>query len=727
MVAAFDLTQNPFHLLGLSIRARREEVVEVHEEALADGRADEGVLVRALQAVLTPRSRLDAEVSWFPGIPPSQAREILSQLDRNDFCEALRMLERLQGLDKANLAADLCIRSGRETKYVNALLEAYGDFTASEVLETFRGLRRISSFPIPDQQLVARALADLRVFHAKAAVACITTAERPGEAMTAIVEAFLAWGDENVKHLLDLVVREYDAWSQPHLGTIKENIEAKITTCRDGGNQVPVEQLVNLLTEWDTISQSVQLLEEAKGHEEPRSKEIYGIVRELCLWLANEKGQYEEALLISRALLGTFPELPAVAAQLSQDVDTLETLAVKAKSIALMGSLIAVVEATNTATSAFGDNVVATGFGPKSRGLAKRLYDAFTDVAAKTAETELADMPWMVVRGVAIDLNNKHDCLEGACAILEGLISHKGTMPSKAVVRKLKDDQRTLRRNLRWKELKRISGDVQERISLISELLDGADADERAALLQLKAALERRKAATVRKRIFWGLATAALVGVLVYFAYEKPAYSPRPSATTASTPSTPRVSISPTSTPSLPIREQVPAPGTERLLNRSEVRYCIFQGNRLEIMRELVSINVEIDQFNHLIGDFNSRCSSFLYSQGVLQAIEAEVPSRLPQLREDVQRLLSSWRGSSSSFPSSSSSPVGDNLIDVATVSGAALVQSRLKELGYYSGLVDGIWGPASRTALRNFKLSQSGLGYDDTWDLTSQRALMDR
>ena len=69
-------------------------------------------------------------------------------------------------------------------------------------------------------------------------------------------------------------------------------------------------------------------------------------------------------------------------------------------------------------------------------------------------------MPWMVVRGLAIDLNNKQDSPEGACSILEGLISHKGTTPSKAVVDKLRDDLRTLRRNLKWEELKRVSGDV---------------------------------------------------------------------------------------------------------------------------------------------------------------------------------------------------------------------------------------------------------------------------
>ena len=88
MLEVFDLTQNPFHLLGLSIRAGRGEVVEGHEEALADGQADEGVLDRARQAVSTPRTRIEAELSWFPGIPPSEAKEILSKLERSSLADA---------------------------------------------------------------------------------------------------------------------------------------------------------------------------------------------------------------------------------------------------------------------------------------------------------------------------------------------------------------------------------------------------------------------------------------------------------------------------------------------------------------------------------------------------------------------------------------------------------------------------------------------------------------
>ena len=47
------------------------------------------------------------------------------------------------------------------------------------------------------------------------------------------------------------------------------------------------------------------------------------------------------------------------------------------------------------------------------------------------------------------------------------------------------------------------------------------DQDERAALLQIKKTLERKRAATVRKLVFWGLAAAALVGFLVYNANKK--------------------------------------------------------------------------------------------------------------------------------------------------------------------------------------------------------------
>ncbi len=403
--------------------------------------------------------------------------------------------------------------------------------------------------------------------------------------------------------------------------------------------------------------------------------------------------------MISRALLETFPELPSVAKQLSEDVDVLETLADEARSVELMEPLVGTVGVIHAKIAAFDDDVVMSGFGPMAHGLSKNLYDIFEDVAAKSAGTEFADMPWMVVRGLAIDLNNKHDALEGACAILEGLVTHQGTTPSTAVAQRLNNDRRTLRRNLKWEELKRVSGDVRKGVALIPGLLDDADEDERAILHQIKTALEKKRAATVRKRVLWGLAAAAFIGFLIYSVNKKPSYS--------------------TLTPSSEYEEQKPSPGTDRLLNRSEVRYCIFQGERLDILRELITNNAEVDQFNILISDINSRCSSSRYRQDVLRAIETELSGRQSQFKHDAQQILVSWR------VLSSSPTMDNNLINVYTVSGTTIVQSRLKQLGYYSGPVDGIWGSMSRNALRNFKLSRSGLTNDDSWDLATQNALM--
>lgn len=54
----------------------------------------------------------------------------------------------------------------------------------------------------------------------------------------------------------------------------------------------------------------------------------------------------------------------------------------------------------------------------------------------------------------------------------------------------------------------------------------------------------------------------------------------------------------------------------------------------------------------------------------------------------------------------------------------SARIQQRLAALGYLNGAADGIWGPRSRTALREFRRT-NGLGLDDRWDIATQLALL--
>jgi len=56
----------------------------------------------------------------------------------------------------------------------------------------------------------------------------------------------------------------------------------------------------------------------------------------------------------------------------------------------------------------------------------------------------------------------------------------------------------------------------------------------------------------------------------------------------------------------------------------------------------------------------------------------------------------------------------------------ALWIQKRLHDLGYYLGSSNGVWGVASRNALRDFK-SMNGLQEDDGWDRETEQRLFSR
>jgi hypothetical protein len=56
--------------------------------------------------------------------------------------------------------------------------------------------------------------------------------------------------------------------------------------------------------------------------------------------------------------------------------------------------------------------------------------------------------------------------------------------------------------------------------------------------------------------------------------------------------------------------------------------------------------------------------------------------------------------------------------------SDAIWIQTKLHDLGYFAGNTNGVWGPTSRNALRDFK-TMNGLAEDDKWDLEAEQRLL--
>jgi len=80
-------------------------------------------------------------------------------------------------------------------------------------------------------------------------------------------------------------------------------------------------------------------------------------------------------------------------------------------------------------------------------------------------------------------------------------------------------------------------------------------------------------------------------------------------------------------------QESVPAVGTDKVLTASEIRYCHAQNIRLDGARSAVNdqAQYDIDSFNAMIADYNSRCSSYRYPKSILGSIKADVESKRQQ------------------------------------------------------------------------------------------------
>jgi peptidoglycan hydrolase-like protein with peptidoglycan-binding domain len=62
----------------------------------------------------------------------------------------------------------------------------------------------------------------------------------------------------------------------------------------------------------------------------------------------------------------------------------------------------------------------------------------------------------------------------------------------------------------------------------------------------------------------------------------------------------------------------------------------------------------------------------------------------------------------------------GESLLNPSAARDAKAIQARLAELGFYRGVIDGVWGKNSRAALRTFKESKA-LADPEAWDRDTQ------
>jgi hypothetical protein len=387
----FDLTTNPFAVLGLTPRDNADAIARAVEALLADPAADEGRVRRAQQNLMAPRPRLQAELAWLIGVAPSRAQAILGALSRDDLDALISALPDAPGLARANLAAHLAHQ--RPSKMIiETLIAAYDEIAHDELTAIINAERVVARLPRVPADLVDELLRTVREQHLEAAQEAIIADSHPGRLMTRLVEGWLD-AESPARDFLEALAERYDRWSTPVLGRIEERLDAAADRLRAHPKRgEALEEIVRTLSEWDEYSQPRQLLFGQKRLDEPRAKRLADKLRSLAVWLANERQEYQRALVISKALLVVFPELPSVHATLQDDLQTLEGLVRQSEETALLADLSGAVE-TARACPSFGSEIERGDFGPVGCGVSGRLYTASVNAARRAVGHEHAIYP----------------------------------------------------------------------------------------------------------------------------------------------------------------------------------------------------------------------------------------------------------------------------------------------------------------------------------------------
>lgn len=127
----------------------------------------------------------------------------------------------------------------------------------------------------------------------------------------------------------------------------------------------------------------------------------------------------------------------------------------------------------------------------------------------------------------------------------------------------------------------------------------------------------------------WWIGIAVVVGLLwvIGQANKTTTTSPAPDYSPSTQSAAP--SYSPPEQPQAPSRpeESLPPVGQNMVLSTAQIRYCLAEDIRMDGAKTAINnyIESDVDRFNAMVADYNSRCGSFRYRRGALESARRDI------------------------------------------------------------------------------------------------------
>ncbi|MDC9836827.1 hypothetical protein [Rhizobium binxianense] len=652
----FLLTSNAFNVVGATYHSTAAEISDLVEETGFSASVSEAELHKAQQTLLTPRLRLAAELSWLPELSDAQISTVMSA--QGKFAERAlpEFVGKLPELAKANILADFCARQSVSEEIVSALLEAWERIEPDTVLAFLRSTRRAAGMPDPDAKLLNTCLHDLKGRHAIIVVASVLGGKDPGSVMRTLVD------DEVVKSspssLLPAMVKEYEKRNERNLSNAASDISDTILKAKTGSLELSATliRIVGLLQEWSKFARPIGGFYRWRGHSEPRTKALFFEIRGFLLDLVNNEHKLDEAkklILWAGAFLAETDDLKKVS---DKDLADIEAIMANHKAAELFEPLAAACETAKSAHKEFSKVVRKSGVVTSAPSPVGPFVSALEGYLAKGGDADLAAV---ASRDLSLSFNNDFDDPEVAYKLLQAAMHRlKNCGVSQATTDRLGDDAETLFGNWKIPEIEKQKGNLSRMMTLVEESILIAPPGLKMEFSTLHSTLTKQRRDSRMKLVGWGVIIAIIaVPIILSNAKKTSSYSSstgsnayRPSTTSANKSFTPDYSTTSNNSayvaPPTPVdsRSEVkPSSGLGQALSRSELRYCIFQGKRLDLLRNLAFTDAAVSSFNALVSDFNQRCGNFRYKQNDMDQVKSEAASKTSQFMTEASTIAKGW------------------------------------------------------------------------------------
>lgn len=334
-----DLLQNPFYILTASPRDNRRRIME-----LADERSlllDSNECMAARSELTNPRKRLSAEVAGLPGIGPKRVGEVLAQLESSPT--DLLAIDKLSPIARANLLAAGLARlpeysADDVAEWILAISMSFEDIDPEELSVIINEERVVSGFPEVSDLSAVEAEIQVRRRHyrnvTKSALDNLSPKELV-EAITIAVESATDLGEVHGPILIDDLVDSYEVEAQGFLDKEEGNIKVLVERLwaavdaeqSDSTIEPMVSQLIQVVKNWDTVAQPIQVSTMSRGLEHDASHRVAGMVRDLAIHMFNEHGKLDFTQQLTNMLQEVFAEVVEVAERTAEDADALDDIA----------------------------------------------------------------------------------------------------------------------------------------------------------------------------------------------------------------------------------------------------------------------------------------------------------------------------------------------------------------------------------------------------------------